>query len=119
MSSQRTQKEQTRNELQRIINRSQTIISGLSDNDAWGLVLEDFGNQVKELDSNWQFVNDDKKMYEFKVTKMAAMSVLNLIENYRFNLTKAISELKATEDKVNNIDKDFDTEGAEDGEEGV
>ena len=118
MSSQRTQSEPIQSDaLLNVVNRSQTVINGLSGNSAWDIVLEDFGNQVKELDANWQFVNDDKKMYEFKVTKMAAMSVINLIDNYKFNLQRATSELKALVDKKNTIAKDVDDEDTESGEE--
>ena len=103
--------------LLKIINRSQTVINGLNGNDAWAIVLEDFGNQCKNLDSNWQFVNDEKKMYEFKITKIAAMSVVNLVDNYKFNLQQATQALKETVDHKNNIEKDTDNEGVESGEE--
>lgn len=119
MSSQRIPKEQrlSKEQLQKIINRSQTVIGGLEDNSAWSIVLEDFGNQSKNLDDNWQFVNDEKKMLEFRITKLACMSVLKLVENYKFNMKKAMQELATNINPEGSIEKDVDNEGQEDSTE--
>lgn len=106
-----------REKLQSIYDRAEAVINGLSENGAWQIVLEDFKKQCDDLNNNWQFVNDEKKMYEFKITKLAAMSVVNLIDNYKFNRDRAAQELQSITDPKNNIQKDVDD--GEDHKEGI
>lgn len=116
MSSQRTQNVQTRSRedlLLDIVNKSQAVVNFLSEGGAWNIVLDDFKAQIKELDDTWQFVKDDQQMYQFKVTKMAAMSVVNLIDTYRLNSQRASEELKTLLNPDKSIQKDTDNEGEE------
>jgi len=120
MSNQRTRNEPRQNRedlLLGIINRSQTVINGLEECGAWKLVVEDIEKQCKNLDDNWQFVDDEKKLREFRITKMAVLKIKNLIDDYRFDMERATRELKSLVDKKNNIQKDVDNEGEETGVE--
>lgn len=114
----RTTNEQTRNReevLMKIVNRSQTVINGLTESPAWGIVLEDITAHCKELDNTWQYVSDDKKMHEFRITKIAVMKILNLINDYKSDMQRASQELKSLVSPETTIEKDVDNEGAEHG----
>lgn len=113
MSEQRTQNEPKQNRedvLLDIINRSQSVINGLTGNGAWDLVLSDVGKQCKNLDDNWQYVSDEKKMHEFRVTKMAMMKIMNLLQDYAHDRDLADKELTTIRNSDKVIDKDVDNE---------
>jgi len=101
-------KEQVRQEnLDKIARRSAEVVSGL-DNGAWRIVLEDMEAQRKGLDDNWQFVSDPAKLLEFRVTKMAVMKIINLVNDYRLVGESARTELEKINNPEENIDKDVD-----------
>ena len=113
MSEQKTQSQQKQNRedmLLDIINRSSAVINGLAGNGAWDIVLGDVEKQRKNLDDNWQFVSDDKKMHEFRVTKMAVMKILNLLQDYTHDKELAQNELHTLQNPVTIINKDVDEE---------
>lgn len=87
--------------LQDVINRCQLIIDGLENNGAWLAVLEDFNEQRQRLDDTWQNVSDDKAWYEYRITKLAVMKVLNLVEDYKSDMKVALEE----KFKLDNPDK--------------
>lgn len=115
MPKTRTMNEQRQNRenLETIARRAGAIVSGLEDSSAWKLVLEDFGKEIKRLDDTWQYIYEDKEWYEYRITKMAAMKVANLIEDYKHDLNRASEELKALENPATHIQKDIDNEGEE------
>ena len=102
-------KEQVRQEnLDRIARRSAEVVSGIGDNGAWKIVLEDMEAQRKGLDDNWQFVSDPAKLLEFRVTKMAVMKIINLVNDYKLVGESARAELEKIKNPEENIDKDVD-----------
>jgi len=109
--------QQHKETLDNIERRSGLVISGLENSSSWKLVLEDFGKEVKRLDDSWQYIYDEKQWYEWRVTKLAAIKVVNLIEDYKQDLDRAKEELKIINNPKTHINKDVDAEGDEDGEE--
>lgn len=85
--------EEAKKELQDRILRCQTIINGLSGNNAFELFVEDVKAYVTMLDNSWHFVNDMDKLKEAQITKMAAMTVINAIDNYKNDINKANENL--------------------------
>ena len=104
-------KEQVRQEnLDRLLRRSNEVVSVLSDNSAWKIVLDDMEAQRKGLDDNWQFVSDPAKLLEFRVTKMAVMKIINLVNDYKLVGENVTAELNKIKNPEENIDKDVDAE---------
>ena len=101
---------QIRDDLLERINRSNEIITGLEGNIAFKLALEDFEKQKKRIDDYWQYENDQKNLESLRITKLATLSVLNIIDNYKFDLEKARQELYKLDNPSKVIKKDYDEE---------
>lgn len=80
-------------DLQEIVNKCDTIINGLAPSIAWQTALEDFKAERQRLDDTWQYITDDKKWFEFRVTKLAVDKIINLVEDYKKDKQKALSEI--------------------------
>jgi hypothetical protein len=85
-------------------------VSELGNNGAYLELIEDFKNTAKALDNNWQFIDDEKKMKEARITKLAVMSVINAVDNYRLDLKRAEEELVKIDNPEKLVNKDYDTE---------
>jgi hypothetical protein len=94
--------------LQDVINRSDLIINGLEHNRSWELVVEDLGKQQQKLDDSWQYVTDEKKWLEYRITKLATMKLLSLIDDYKNDKGLAQKELFLLENPDKAIQKDYD-----------
>lgn len=94
--------------LRRIADRCQIVIDNLSHNAGWEAVIEDLTLQKQRLDDTWQYVIDDKKLAEFRVTKMAVVKILNVIEDYKSDKKVALDELYKLENPDKTILKDVD-----------
>ena len=95
-------------QLERRRDRAQTIIDMLGSSGAWDMVLEDFEVERKRLDDTWQLVTDEKRWYEYRVTKMAVLKIVNLLEDYKHDRDTASMELKDLINPDGGIVKDFD-----------
>lgn len=110
MPEQQMKEQVLRENLDRTARRSAEVVSAIGDNGAWKIVLEDMEAQRKGLDDNWQFVSDPAKLLEFRVTKMAVMKIINLVNDYRLVGEAAKAELNKINNPEENIDKDVDGE---------
>ena len=61
--------------------RLDTIINGLNGTEAWEVVLQDSKRQAIELDSRWCYIKTLEDLTEMRVTKMAVMYVIGLMDN--------------------------------------
>ena len=95
-------------EAQAIVDNAQYIIDGLIGNGAWERVLEDFQKERQRLDDTWQFVQEDKRWYEYRITKMAVLKIVNLIGDYRQDKETALSRIQDLIDTEDRIPKDVD-----------
>ena len=100
-------KEQAIERLQGTVNRNQQIIDGLENNPGWEGVVEDLSRERKRLDDTWQYVTDEKKWLEFRVTKLAVMKILNLIDDYKQDKVTALNEIYIWEHPEEIIKKDY------------
>ena len=107
LPNQKTQSK-TLEDKRNIASRCQQIIDGLEGNGAWELVLEDFEKQRKRLDDTWQFVKDNDKWYEYRITKLAVNKILTLIDDYKKDMNLATSEIAELENTDNSIIRDVD-----------
>lgn len=101
---------QIRDDLFIRINRCNEIITGLEGNNAFKLALEDFEKQKKRIDDYWQYENDPKNLESLKITKLATISVLNIVDNYKYDLKKAKQELYQLDNPDKTVMKDWDEE---------
>ena len=92
------------------VNKAKLIIDGLENHQPFMELVNDFKAQAKRLDDTWQWITDEKVLKEAQITKMATLSIINTIANYRADMERAGMEL----DKLNHPDKiiagDYDGE---------
>lgn len=102
--------DELKRELVERITRNKTIVDGLENNQAFKEFINDFKVSSGRLDESWQWITDEKVLKEAQITKMATLSVINAIDNYKHDIERAGEEL----DKLEHPDKitagDYDGE---------
>lgn len=92
------------------IEKAKTIVDGLENSEAFRLFVKDFKDWADRLDSSWQYIQDDKVLKEAQITKMATVTVINALDNYKAELKKAQDELTLMDNPDLAIPADYDTE---------
>lgn len=92
------------------VSRSRMIVEGLEGNESFKEFINDFKAQAKRLDDSWQWITDDKVLKEAQITKMATLSIINSIENYKQDIERANEELDKLEHPDKLIAGDYDGE---------
>jgi len=100
--------EERKIELRNTTERIDKIINGLENNEAFILMLDDFKRNAKNIDDNWQFIDDDQKLRSMKIIKLATMSVINILDTYKNDLRNATIELAKLENPDVLVNKDYD-----------
>lgn len=90
--------------------RDLKIVEGLETSDAFRMVIEDQMENIKRIDSCWQFVpkTEEKRLDDLRIAKMASLTIVNLLDSYR-------ADMERCRKAVDEIEDGF--EGTEDGEE--
>lgn len=101
-------------ELQNIINRATSVISALEGSHGWDIVLEDMQALARKLDDSWQYIKTDEHFTEARITKMAVVKVINLLNDYKHDKMFALSQIESLTDKRNKTSGDYDGETKED-----
>ena len=100
--------EKIKSELSSKIAKCNRIIVGLEGHDAFIEMLADFKDQMKRLDDSWQWLTDEKLLKEAQITKMAYLSVVNVIDTYKHDLEQAQKQLVELDNPDKITGKDFD-----------
>lgn len=99
-----------KDELVTRIDECTRVIREVDGSDGWKIIRRDFERQQKMIDDNWQSVFEKEKLDQFRITKFATKTLLDLIESYRHDLEVAKEELH----KINNpnavLNKYYDNE---------
>jgi hypothetical protein len=94
--------------LRKRIAKCTRIVQGLELHDAFNELLTDFKDQMKRLDDSWQWLTEDKTLKEAQITKMAYLSVVNVIDNYKHDIEEAEKQLVELENPGKITGKDYD-----------
>ena len=94
--------------LRKRIAKCTRIVQGLELHDAFNEMLTDFKDQMKRLDDSWQWLTEDKTLKEAQITKMAYLSVVNVIDNYKHDIEEAEKQLVELENPGKITGKDYD-----------
>ena len=100
--------ENLKNDLRAKISKCNRIILGLQSYDAFLEMISDFKDQMKRLDDSWQWITEEKVLKEAQITKMAFLSVVNVLDNYRHDMDEAEKQLIELENPDKITAKDFD-----------
>lgn len=103
--------EQLETELLSRIERCQKVINGIPGNEVIQILFEDLGKTREQIDNNWHFVNDEKKLMELRITKLAIGTLLGLVNNYENDLKVASMNLQKLRNSDTEVFNDYDNEG--------
>jgi hypothetical protein len=84
------------------------IINGLQGHTPFEEMLSDFKDQMKRLDDGWQWITDEKLIKEAQITKMAYLSVVNVLDTYKHDMEEADKQLVELENPDKITGKDYD-----------
>ena len=97
-------------ELEKKISKCNLVLENLGNNEAFKMVLSDFEENKKRIDENWHLITDDKQLEQLRITKLAIMSLLNVLPSYEHDRRISLEEKVKLENPNVIINKDFDTE---------
>ena len=106
---------QEESELVRRIEECGTVIRDIDNSPAWKVIIKDMEQQRAYWDENWQDILDEEKLKVARIVKLATVHVLKLKEKYQADIKVAQERLDIINNPKTTIDKDYDTEGIEDG----
>ena len=92
-----------------------TVIRDIDNSPAWKVIIKDMEQQKSYWDDNWQDIVDEEKLKVARIIKLATVHVLKLKEKYQTDLKSSQERLATIRNPETVIDKDYDTEGIEDG----
>jgi hypothetical protein len=91
------------------IDECQEVLRHLDSCPAWEVIVRDLERNKQFIDDNWQNIpEDDNKLRELRVTKLAYMHLLNLRDSYKSDLDNAKKELEKLQNPETIINKDYD-----------
>ena len=86
------------------IKECEMVVDKLSTNDVWSIVLKDCNAWSRHIDGLWQDVQDEDKLKQMRVLKLAYKHILNVPKQYKDELEQLKEELS----KSNEIQKDYE-----------
>lgn len=75
------------------IEKARQVIDGLEGNASYQLLINDFKDTAEKIDSVWHLQFDMGKLNEMRITKMAALSIVNALDGYKYDLQRASEQL--------------------------
>ncbi len=76
------------------VHRNSIVVNQLKDSQAWGFILEDFEAERKRIDDSWALVDDESKLKELRIAKLATLQVINMLSAYEHDLKSASEQLE-------------------------
>ena len=87
----------------------QLILDGLDGNQAYERVIESFKRTACDIDARWHTVNDPNILIEMRITKMAAVELINYLDYVRSDLERLrmeLAKIKNPDDIINKYNDD-------------
>lgn len=86
------------------------IVQGLKTHEPWLRAVKMFAQNKQVVDDNWHLVADMAKLQEFRITKMAADTLVYFVERLEGDIQKLRIELAKIENPNELVNKDYDGE---------
>ncbi len=99
-----------RDETIKQIGRLEKVVNALDNSEAWKIVVEDYQRGEKMIDDSWINEFDEKRLKQFRVTKLASREVSQLLDKYKYDLELARKQLFQIDNPDKEIPKDWDNE---------
>lgn len=99
-------------ELVRKISECTEVVEQVRNSNAWKIIYRDLEDTRKKIDDNWHLLSeeDSKQRAELRITKLATMQLLNLIDNYEHDAQLANMELHKIRNPNTVLNKYYDGE---------
>lgn len=94
--------------LQQRISKCNRIVSGLENSAAFIEMIEDFKETKNKIDDNWHLVKEQENLDQMRITKLAIVSIINTIQNYKHDKELAYAELTKLQNPNEMVNKDYD-----------
>lgn len=93
--------------------RDLQIVTGLESSDSWRMIIEDQTENIKRIDSCWQFIpkSDEKRLDDLRIAKMAGLTIINLLESYKSDMIKCQQAVKELEDSAEGTEEGLENGG--------
>lgn len=88
------------------IDELSVIVNGLDNYAPFNKLIEKWKKTNEAIDSSWHLFTDLNKLNEARITKFAAMELINCIESLKSDLNKAQTELVKLQNPDEFINKD-------------
>lgn len=85
-----------------------SILGGLEHNDGFLKLVDKWKSTNDALDASWHLIYDPIKLNEARITKFAAMELINTIETLKADLERAQHELIKLDNPTEFIHKDVE-----------
>lgn len=83
-------------------------LNGLENHGPFLRIVENWKSTSQLINDSWHLVSDPIKLHEMRVTKMAALELINTVELLRQDLEKAKTELAKIHHPDDIINKEYD-----------
>lgn len=100
--------QQLESELIGKIEECRVVVDGLKEYPPFKKVMSDFQKTVDMIDSCWHLTGELDKLTELRISKLAAVSVLRILDNYEHDLKKASEDLRKLRNQDTEVAKDYD-----------
>lgn len=87
-------------ELIQRVSRCDVVINAIQSNSDWRIVLDDLAKERQRIDDSWHLTTNGN-LEELRVTKMAVMYLVNLIQVYEKDKEHAMKRLKEVREPDN------------------
>lgn len=75
-----------------------SIYDGLINNQHYQALVKDFSDAAYDIDRVWHLERNPERLQEFRITKMAAMSLVGALDSYKLEIEKAKEQLRKIKD---------------------
>ena len=101
-------------ELAKRINECEKVIEHINSCPAWGIIKKDCELQKQVIDDNWHLISKgvdwQYKLDELRVTKLAYVHLINIVDKYKEDLANCTKELEVLRNPKEKMIKDYDIE---------
>lgn len=90
------------------VSRGTQIVEALESNAAFQMILKDAEANIATIDKCWHLVpkGEEKKLDELRITKLASVSLLTILDSYRHDVEKCKQAITDLEEGLDGTDED-------------
>ena len=98
----KTSKKKDIEDAQQVIDRNTQIVNGLENYAPFQMLVEDFKKNLEIADGNWHLINigQTDKFLELKTVKIAALTLINVVDSYKHDIDRAKERIDIAKGKV-------------------